>query len=105
MSNFKAADKPTPGPWYWDFNEETLKSESGETILTMGDCYPDGGEPNQANASLITAAPDLLDALELLDLSSYDPCSAAGDWGGIGITLKDINTIKAAIARARGLSQ
>jgi hypothetical protein len=59
--------KHTPGPWVWDFNQETLTGNAGENVMSLGDCYPDGGEPNEADANLIAAAPDLLEALALLE--------------------------------------
>lgn len=64
----------TPGPWKWMRNDtesgldgdSPLMSQSGERVLQLGDCYPSGGEPNAANANLIAAAPELLEALENL---------------------------------------
>jgi hypothetical protein len=67
----------TSGPWQWIQNEteqgldgdSQLVSKSGEAILTLGDCYPNGGEPNSANACLIAVAPDLLNSLNSLLLA------------------------------------
>lgn len=55
--------------------------------------------------AIMVVAPELLKALELLDLEDYAPSSSAGDWGSIGITLKDLNAIKSIIAKAKGLEQ
>ncbi len=56
----------TPGPWKWDFD---LLGPDEKPILEIGMGYDGqwGGEsPNDANARLIAAAPDLLAALKKL---------------------------------------
>lgn len=60
----------TPGPWHWDDGEDEdmpkLMAPSGE-VCNFGNCeqyYPtEGLPPNAADACLIAAAPELLEAL------------------------------------------
>lgn len=54
MSGFKG----TPGPWFWD--KEGLGSESH---MVFGSVYP-VGMTSEENKSLISAAPELLEALQ-----------------------------------------
>lgn len=66
--------KHTPGPWYWCDGEDKkdlpyLTSESGK-ICEFGNWeayYPHCGElPNEADARLIAAAPEMYEALRHL---------------------------------------
>lgn len=99
MSKTKA--QHTPGPW--SFRE----GKYGNVVIESPDSQPahvatiDGGAPNPraellANASLIAAAPDLLDALEWV-LPSREECPKCR-------TLADPCVGHAAIAKARGES-
>ena len=81
--------KYTPGPWHWDDGDPLdnlmprLVSESGEVVCDFGDCtqyYPtEGTPPDEFNARLIAAAPELLAALQQLlphyrkAVKLYDP--------------------------------
>lgn len=64
--------KPTPGPWSVDGNviRGDAKSNGSVSVACILDvAYPYGrwaGESAQANARLIAAAPELLEALQLL---------------------------------------
>ena len=87
--------KSTPGPWYWSRDtmenrcDITLHSEAtGYSILYC--CV----KPREPNARLIAAAPDLLEALELI--ASTDPVDAALD------PQRAMRVAKAAIAKALG---
>ncbi len=64
-------DQHTPGPWRWvpepDFpwQYQDLMSASGEVVLSVEEAPdPSGIELSHADARLIEAAPELLDALE-----------------------------------------
>lgn len=57
-------DKHTPGPWYFSEISETTQPQISSELTgrTLAICYENGGE-ERANAFLIAAAPDLLEAL------------------------------------------
>jgi len=73
-----SAAKHTPGPWYWSNEYLTSDNERNTwTLLGFGgygilSCDGDANSPHslgasgEANASLIAAAPELLEALERL---------------------------------------
>ena len=90
--------KHTPGPWAYDRNQETLTGADGAHVMTLGDCWPQGGNPNEWDAALIAAAPDLLEALEGM-MSCFD------DGVGEHWSAKELDAARAAIARAKGESQ
>jgi len=83
------ADKHTPGPWKIGTpppnGEQTVGTDQGlmVAVATTG-----AGVQTKANASLIAAAPDLLDVLEEL----------VAEFGVCGLTEK----ARAAIAKATG---
>lgn len=84
----------TPGPWKYDFFTCAISTdEANPAALAL--IYADAPD-YEANARLIAAAPDLLEACEAL-LNSHRPglgqCCAASD---LGI---------AALAKARGETQ
>jgi hypothetical protein len=84
------ADKHTPGPWKIGTpppnGEQTVGTDQGlmVAVATTG-----AGVQTKANASLIAAAPDLLDVLEEL----------VAEFGVCGLTEK----ARAAIAKATGV--
>ena len=93
--------KHTPGPWVWQAEEECLigpifvvmrQDEEGRKVFAD---YPDG--TTQANARLIAAAPDLLEALK--DARDHIHGSAP-DWHNR--TREMVAEIDAAIAKAEG---
>jgi hypothetical protein len=54
----------TSGPWTWDGKHRTVRANQ-QIICTIGDLCLDGQWPEDAaNATLIAAAPDLLDFIE-----------------------------------------
>ncbi len=88
--------KHTPGTWTVEMGTtlELIVAQTEDGPLTVAevldDCYPDG-PMQRANARLLSAAPDLLEALEMI-------CDS-GCW------LADVITDKmlAAIAKAKGV--
>lgn len=92
--------KHTPGPWTVDGNvirgdEKSNGSVSVACILDVA--YPYGrwaGESAQANARLIAAAPDLLEAAELCRKYMYEHASNTQD--------NAFDKLCAAIAKATG---
>lgn len=99
-------DKFTPGPWFitgsqTKYIEARIGGGMLQEIAAVGPTAADGGhgEQQEANAALIAAAPELLQALEgLLD------ADRAYEYGGYTESeLAAINQARAAIAKARGL--
>ena len=105
--------KHTAGPWsYWqgagagDESHAEITSKDGDIVVAaFNDMIPDG----EANARLIAAAPDLLEALMMArDALATALRTAAPDWFE---TKEDIdahvgiNQIDAAIAKATGEAQ
>ena len=77
------SEKYTPGPWYIDVIH--VMSRSGKFVATVP-----GYRGHEANASLIAAAPELLEALEeLLGWQTLAPAEA-------------VEAARAAIAKAGG---
>ena len=99
--------KHTPGPWYWD-DEDALPwtdydgVEHAPFLVDRNGRYVMAGSdiriPKEANARLIAAAPDLLEALKTL----ADYPSAGGYALGPCISECDMREIRAAIAKAEG---
>ncbi len=83
------ANKHTPGPWYFDTDERSIcrGEENGRVRVCQID---DISREDNANARLIAAAPDLLEALR--DMVSDHECLSEA-------TLKFART---AIAKATG---
>ena len=74
----------------------TVSIVTSATDLTIEDYV------NRTNdAHLMAAAPDLLDALELVEQCGFDDEDESG-WGVIRITKEDWIEIKCAISKARG---
>ncbi len=101
--------KHTPGPWYFHANEyhdgnKTFWVGNGEYVVfdcSTYSCKEMFFPPNLANARLICAAPEMLEALEdayaiLGELVKYPDCP---EWGAIRTAYKRFN---AAIAKAKG---
>lgn len=89
--------KHTRGPWFaknervWNADEVMYRAASNFDAISHS-------QELQANAKLIAAAPDLLDALYLA-LPFLEDC-AMDDCYKPGYVSKSIDTIKAAIAKA-----
>lgn len=72
--------KHTPGPWKFSVNGQLQAGPNGLHLGTFSESCGLGNAA-EANKALITAAPDLLAALQnLLDaLSKYDPDTGKGE--------------------------
>jgi hypothetical protein len=95
--------KHTPGPWFMhDFAHPSVSSDPGPqdvtvscstpdtiTVASMGNALTATLDEARANAQLIAAAPDMLEALLWLDRK-----------GGLGLDVHD--RISAAIRKAEG---
>ena len=105
----------TPGPWgvrttprgYGNLHWREIADESGVIAEVYSNSADgDSGEPTEAeaeaNAHLIAAAPELLEALELLRSFGCPHCN--GDCGSANppVTSCPMTIASAAIARARG---
>jgi hypothetical protein len=63
--------KHTQGPWKFEASTKTIRSEPANYWLATMDSW-DGAVDHEANARLIAAAPELLEALErLLDTRAF----------------------------------
>lgn len=96
-------NKHTPGPWTIDLGNVIKASDSRESIAMIRWFIADSFDETegQANARLIAAAPELLEAgeqvvelIEHLIATGYMP---AGDWATLQV-------MKTAIAKAKGLT-
>lgn len=102
----------TPGPWSI-FIPEAVESERPGIVSKDGDIviwgdveddagvYGNGRDEEMANARLIAAAPDLLDALEKF-LEPYDGFSDVELWRRYQMVVLDHNTLTA-IRKARAI--
>ena len=91
--------KHTPGPWRVvdSWNDHMVEGQNGEEII-----WQDGPHNtptiNEANARLIAAAPDLLEALEDLILLAQ---AVMHENGGYMVD-DELSDARAAIAKAKG---
>jgi len=87
----------TPGPWKQ--TGTNVRTKDGGLICTVANHWADTTTPlaeKEANARLISAAPELLEALEWI----------VDDWERVTErTLPDDHPTKAAIAKARGTDE
>ena len=105
----------TPGPWGWiekngnafliQANDDEAKEYPGlKCIADDGSAYGEYGrkiEPDSADAKLIAAAPDLLEALEqFVDLGIEEESLEA--WPELG---KALSSARSAIDKAKGKKQ
>ena len=97
-------NKHTPGPWYAESGHEQRNgqlywqvTDGNDAIMQNQFCWCQGSQ--EANARIIAAAPDLLDALELMCKQTENMAKLAGVWldGNVGYV-----AARAAIAKARG---
>ena len=89
----------TPGPWDVDTSYLSIVAREMNICEIYDDCGP---QQYIANARLIAAAPDLLEALEAC--LAFIPCSTIRSWPP-GFALKDkaLALTRAALAKAKGV--
>jgi hypothetical protein len=84
----------TPGPWRYEASTKTIRSEPANYWLATMDSF-DGAVNHQANARIMTAAPELLAALE-------ECADLLVETLMIGADSDTVKHARAAIAKARG---
>ena len=93
--------KHTPGPWCLSDESPMIIEDECKVIVGSASTYPNSGyfpgqKEAEANARLIAAAPELLEALEkALDDSACDGDQCGTEWHELA---------RAAIAKAKGES-
>ena len=97
--------KHTPGPWKHTYMPRlsVIHGPNGEHVADTGAWRDDEHPEMRANAHLIAAAPDLLEALELLhdETRDYVEINSLGDpWHN-----RSMKMARAAIAKAKGDNQ
>lgn len=96
----------TPGPWeVFDSMEDGdtygIDGADGSAVVYYGYRNKEEGIPEKANARLIAAAPELLEALEALD--NYVSNNLTTEYPtGVDINAAPFEVARAAIAKARG---
>lgn len=109
MSDSKVIGKHTPGPW--TVNGCRVECESGAMVAGVFDGQLSANDHSKgielANANLIAAAPDLLEALEAAIECCMVPTSSAKDGGAVRYARQVIvaDMIRDAIAKAKGFAQ
>jgi hypothetical protein len=100
----------TPGPWFWDEDYHGLFGAGPDNAVLTWYAYEgmhlSYGDRREANARLIAAAPDMLEALKI----AQQFISIASDWnldeahinGQTRSTYEWLYTVAAAIAKATG---
>lgn len=88
----------TPGPWRFERGTSTIRSEPANYWLASMNSF-DGAVNHEANARLIAAAPDLLEALKLAQLAVSELCYEQDPANECWNVLQVVNS---AIAKAEG---
>jgi hypothetical protein len=95
--------KHTPGPWVVAedvFNDRPeIRDMDGRLIAVVMAHYPMSATTQSANARLIAAAPELLEALKWLN-AEFE--CRDDDFGGVLFTRNDFDRVRKAIAKAEG---
>ena len=84
--------EPTPGPWRLRYGAAFIRVVAGPDATTVAD-----GIPNEANARLIEAAPEMLEALEALMLTIDAQINAGLRWDP-----EEVAAARSVITKVRG---
>lgn len=84
---------PTAGPWTYGTHQGHTLVQTEEPAKTICNVYGNTTDQKEANASLIAAAPELLEALRKTLDFSHSRCFLGE---------KEVERIRAAIAKAEG---
>jgi hypothetical protein len=106
MENQMKQKKPTPGPYMWKHNEDVTRSimiytadgkaAVAKLVTHIHEYGVEYVEEAEANATLLTAAPDMFTALKQMQ------CSLSGSPGDFAGMLAAHRAVDAAIAKAEG---
>jgi hypothetical protein len=91
----------TATPWHVDSSRVKYAINSGDKHIAIVSCYVEqaGDESeNEANARLIAAAPDLLEALKTIEIAAS--FAAIPDQGERAAMDAALNVVRAALAKA-----
>ena len=94
----------TPGPWWWGGPEwpNTVYSQERHATAMVECNYRDGDDEDIANARLISAAPDLLAALEAVT-DPLHQCEQCDDHYGMTRGCTPWAQVRAAVRKAKNL--
>ena len=90
--------KHTPGPWEINESQRGTFIYQDRTENCIAEVYADVNEDQQANARLIAAAPEFLEALN--DIANGDAMKGRSSWKTADIVLAYQRIARAAIAKA-----
>jgi len=71
--------KHTPGPWIYGTHQDSAMVQTAEPCKTVATIYAKAPSEREANARLIAAAPDLLEALERIASATMSQYANAAD--------------------------
>ena len=86
--------KHTPGPWYVSYDTVSIRQFNSQQSPFIADTA--GTENGEANARLIAAAPDLLEACQIAARLFEGACFP----GPILLSIGEVRIIKEAVAKA-----
>ena len=95
--------KHTPGKWFFDAQENVIERGNGEGYVRICDVTKHRPAETKANARLIAAAPELLEALKTITSKYRQNLKSAIENAGslvLSFNIKELEKIEKAIAKA-----
>ena len=94
--------KHTPGPWDVDFSGPARLAITGPSEETIARCdmQCENGDVDEANARLIAAAPDLLEACKAVEVWVILATARDAHPEAVDNALADLKMLRAALAKA-----